>query len=66
MSDDQKQGEIKTSDELQSEQIQKDQNHSEVAQQNADNGAPEGQGVADNPDEPLQPDYTGTMDTTDT
>ena len=62
MSDD-KQGKIKTSDELQSEQVKQSENHSEVAQANADNGAPEGQGVADNPDEPLQPDYTGTMDT---
>lgn len=67
----QEQGEIKTSDQLQAEVMKKnaEQNGDEgnaVAQENAENGAPTGQGVADNTDEPLQPDYTGTMDTSGT
>lgn len=67
----QEQGEIKTSDQLQAEVMKEkaEENGDDaqaVRQQNADNGSPEGQGVAAKPDQSLNPDYTGTMDTSGT
>lgn len=61
-----KQGEIKTSDQLQAEVMADSDQVNQTAQANLNHpGEVLSQPTADNPDEPLAPDYTGTLDTTD-